>query len=99
MLDQFGDHLVEMKLRMEGLRLVQQALRELGTGDNRQGRNVIDRLFRIKLGALPAGPVENINDMAFDVEQAQFKNRKQTARARANDHGIGGNYFRHLKLQ
>ncbi len=89
-----------MELRMEGLRLVQQALRELGARDNRQGRNLIDLLFRIKLGSLPAGTVENIDDMALDIQQAKFKNRKQTARARANDHRIGGNYFRrHLKLQ
>ena len=70
MLDQLGDHLIEVKLRMKRLCLVQQTVRKLGTGDNRQGRNIIDRLFRIKLGALPPGAVKNINDMALDVEQA-----------------------------
>jgi hypothetical protein len=48
---------------------------------------------------LSPGAVKNINDVALDVEQAQFKNRKQTARTSTNDHGIGGNYVRHLKLQ
>ena len=88
-----------MKLRMERLCLVQQALGEFGASDNRQGRNVIDRLFRIKFGALPARTVKNIDDMALDIQEAQFKNCKQAARARGNDHGIGGNDFRHLKLQ
>ena len=99
MLDQFGDHLVEMKLRMEGLRLVQQALRELGASDNRQGRNVNKSAFPVKLRTLAAGPVKNVNDVAFYVQEAQFKNREQPARASANDHRIGGNNFGHLKLQ
>ena len=65
---------------MERLGLIQQALGELRAGDDRQAGNVVDRLFGIKLGALAARPVENVDDMALDIEQAEFENRKQTAR-------------------
>ena len=62
-------------------------------GDDRQGRNVVDRLFRIKLRALPAGAVQNVDDMALDVEQAKLENRKEPARPGANDHRVGGNHL------
>ena len=97
--DEFGDHLVKVKLRMKGLRLIHESLRELGTRDNRQGWNVIDRFFRVELRALAAGAIEYIDDMALDIQQAKFKNRKQAARPRPNDHRISGNNIRHLKLR
>ena len=58
--------------------------------------NVVDRLFRIKLGALPAELVEDVDEMRLDVEQAQFENGEQAARARADDQHIGFDRFAHL---
>src|SRR5262245_44729193 len=87
---ELGHHLVEMELRMERLDLFEQPGCELMPRDDRQCRNVIDRLFGVEFGALPARPVENINDVAFNVEQAEFENRKQAAWAATNNHRVGG---------
>ena len=80
---------------MERLDLLHQPMGQFGAGDDGQRRNVIDRLFRIKLGALAARPVENVDDMAFDVEKAQFENREQPAGAGANDDRIGRDHVGH----
>ena len=53
-----------------------------------QAGNVVDRLFRIELGALPARAVENVDQMAFEVEQAELEHGEQPARARADDDDI-----------
>ena len=44
-----------------------------------QRRNVVDRLFRIELGALAARPVENVDQVAFHVEAGRVRTR-QTGR-------------------
>src|SRR4051812_20911263 len=82
---ELGHHLVEMIFRLERLRLVEKAVRQLRTGNDRQRRNVIDRLFRVELGALSARPVENVHDMTFDIEKPQFEDREQAAGTRTHD--------------
>ena len=82
-------HLVEMELRMERLGLLHQPVGQLLAGDDGQAGNVVDRLFRIKLGALAARPVQNIDQMAFEVQQPQLEHREQADRAGSDDHDIG----------
>src|SRR5439155_6356096 len=81
-----GDHLIEVELRMEGLDLFEQPMSQLGASDHRHARNIVDRLLRIKLGALAAGAVENIDHLTLDIEKTELENRKQPAWPRANDH-------------
>src|SRR5262249_12878229 len=55
-----------------------------------------DRLFRIKLGALSADLVEDVDKVRLDVEQAKFEYREQADRARADDEDVGFNGLTHL---
>ena len=71
-----------MELRVERLDLLQQRVDQaLRAGEGNAG-NVVDRLLRIKLGALPADLVENVDEVRLHVEQAQLEHRKQADRAR-----------------
>ena len=58
--------------------------------------NVVDRLLRIEFGALAADLVEDVDQMRLHVEQAQFENGEQSARARANNQHIGFDRFAHV---
>ena len=82
-------HLAEMELRIEGLDLLHQLVHQLLAGDDGHARNVIDRLFRIKLGALAAGAVEDVHQMAFQIEQPQLEHGEQADGARADDGDVG----------
>ena len=81
-------HLVEMELRIERLDLLQQPVDQLLAGDDGQARNVIDRLFRIKLGALAARPVQDVDQMAFEIQQPQLEHGEQADGARADNGDI-----------
>jgi len=89
-------HLVEMEGRLEWLDLLHQRIRYALAGDERNSRDVVDRLFRIELGTLAADLVEDVDKMHFHIEQAQFENGKQPARARANDQHVGFDRFAHI---
>src|ERR1700677_4456120 len=78
-------HFIEMELRIERLHLFQKTVGEFLAGDNGKARNVVDGFFRIKLGALAARPIEDIHQMAFEVEQAQLEHREQADRAGADN--------------
>ena len=82
------DALVEMKLRSERLDLLHQTVGQLLAGDDRQRWHVVDRLLGIQLGALSAGPAENVDDMTFEIEQPEFEHCEQSARTRADDHDV-----------
>ena len=82
------DALAQMELRTERLDLRQQPVGQLLPGDDRQAGDVVDRLFRIKLGTLPAGLVEDVDDVRLDVEEAELEHRKQADRPGADDDGI-----------
>ncbi len=58
-------HLAEMELRIERLDLFHQPVGQFLAGDDGQAGNVVDRLFGIKLGALAARPVEDVDQMAL----------------------------------
>ena len=75
--------------RVERLDLFQQPVGQLLAGDDGQARNVVDRLFRIQLGALPARPVEDVDQVALQVQQPQLEHGEQADGAGADDHDIG----------
>ena len=78
-----------MKHRIKGRDLFHQPVGQLLTCADGKRRNVIDRLLRIKLGALPARHVQNIDKMAAQVEKPEFEHRKQAARAGPDNDDIG----------
>ena len=84
-----GGHLAEMKDGLERGDLLEQPVGQLLAGADRDARNVIDRLLRIKLGALPAGPVENVHDLGFQLGKAELEDGEQAHRARANNNYVG----------
>ncbi len=83
---------------MERLDLLHQRFREAMAGDEWNAGNVVDRLFRIELGALAADLVEDVDQMRLHVEQAQLKDGKQSARTRANNQHIGFDRFAHVRF-
>ncbi len=84
----FGDFLPEMEGGMEGLRLLHEPVYQfLGTADG-QRRNVVNRLVRIQLGALPTGLTQRIDDVRIDSEQAKFEDLEQSHGAGADDDGL-----------
>ena len=86
------------KVGAERLDLLHQRFGEALAGDEGNAGNVVDRLFRIELGALAADLVEDVDQMRLHVEQAQFEHGEQSARARANDQHIGFDRFAHYLL-
>ena len=79
----------EMECRLERLDLLQQPVGQFLAGDDRQTRNVVDRLLGIELGALPARPVEDVDQMAFEIEQPKLEHREQPDRACSDDGDVG----------
>ena len=83
-----------MELRLERRDLLHQVVGQPLPGDHREAGNVVDRLFRIELGALPARPVENVDHVAFEIEQPELEHGEQPHRAPADHHHIGRNLVR-----
>src|SRR5262249_6974615 len=69
-----GDHLAEMEDGLEWLDLLEQPVSQLLSGADWNAGDVIDGLFGIELGALPARLVENNEDTRF---QPRNPNQKQ----------------------
>ena len=82
-------HLAEMELRIERLDLLQQPVDQFLAGDDGKARNVVDRFFRIELGALAARPVEDVDQMAFEIEQPQLEHGEQADGAGADNDDVG----------
>ena len=80
-----GDFLAEMERGMERFCLLQQSVYQFLSTANRQGGNVVDRLVRIQLGALPADLGQGIDDVSADAEQAELEDLKYPNRAGADD--------------
>ncbi len=68
----------------EGLYLLEQSLGQLLAGADRDARDIVDRLVRVELGALPAGLTNGVNDLGFEPQEAEFEHLEQTARPGAN---------------
>ena len=77
-----------MEDRVEGGDLLHQAISQFLAGHDRQGRNIVDGLFGVKLGALATGSVKDVDEVSFQVEQAQLEYIEQAARPRTNDDDI-----------
>ena len=93
------DALAEYELGVKRLDLLHQRIGQALARHHRQARNVVDRLFRIELGALATRAVEDVDDMAFQVEKPQFEHREQPHRASADHDDIGDDFFcRHWLL-
>ena len=84
-----------MKRRPERLDLGQQRVTDALAGDVRDARNIVDRLLRIKLGALAADLVENIDHVRLHIEQAELKYCEQPAGPPTNDEDVGLDNFSH----
>ena len=78
-----------MKVGLNGLICSISASTSPCAGDLRDRRNVVDRLLGIKLGALAADLVEDVDEMALDVEQAELEHGEQADRAGADDEHVG----------
>ncbi len=89
-LRQAGDGMPEVKPRRERRGLLGEPLDQFGGVDSRIARDVVDRLFRIERGALPARRRQRIEHMAAHVEHAAFEHREQADRAGADDRDIAG---------
>jgi hypothetical protein len=74
-----------MERRAERLDLRHQLVGQLLSRDNGQGGNVIDRLFGIKLRALTAGPVQNVDQMRLHIQKAEFEDCEKPHRPRADN--------------
>jgi hypothetical protein len=85
-----------MEGRVERLDLLQQCVGDALAGDHGNAGNVVDRLFRIEFGALPADLVENVDQMRLHVQKTQFEHGKQPAGTRANNQHIGFDHFAHV---
>ncbi len=81
-----------MEFRRERRNLLHQVVDQPLPGDHRKPRNVVDGLFRIELGALPARPVEDVDEVAFEVEQSEFEHGEQP-HGPAPDHDHIGDDF------
>jgi hypothetical protein len=77
-----------MKRRAERLDLLHELIDQALRGNLRDRRNVVDRLLGIKLGALAAGLVENVDEVSLDVEQSKLEHGEQPDRACADDEHV-----------
>ena len=77
------------KVGLERLDLLHQGFGQAVAGDVGDAGNVVDRLFRIKLGALAADLVEDVDQVRLDIEQAELEHREQADRPRADDQNVG----------
>ena len=81
--------LAEVELRIERLDLLHQAVDQFLRAADRQRRDVVDRLVRIQLGALPARRRQRIEHMGLDAQQAELEHLEQAAGTGADDDDLG----------
>ncbi len=65
-------------------------------GDDRIAGNVVDRLLRIKLGALTADLGQDVDQVGLDIEQTELEHGEQADRAGADDDGVRLNDLAHV---
>ena len=78
-----------MKRRLERLDLFEQVVDQFLTAADRNAGNVINRLVRVELRALPSDDPHRIDDVRLDAQKTQFEYLEQTDRTRAHDQGLG----------
>src|SRR5581483_2445981 len=89
------DHFTEMESRAERLDLLHQLGDQALSGNERYRGNVVDRLLRIKLCALPTRLVENVDEMRLHVEKAKLEHGEQSDRARSDNNDVGFDRIAH----
>ena len=89
-----GHFLAKVQTGRERRDLLEQTLRELFAGANRHGRNIVDRLVRIQLRALPARAAQRIDHLGLQAQQPQLEHLEQADRPRADDDGVGRDRLR-----
>src|SRR4029078_8641591 len=82
-------HLAKIESGVERLDLLHQGVSQAVSGDERNTRDIVDGLFRVKLGALPADFVENIDEVGLDIEQTELEHGEQTHWPPSDDQNIG----------
>ena len=87
--------LAEREGGVEGRNLLHEIVDQVAGQNFGETRNVVNRLLRINLRKLAAGLGQGIYYVAAELEQAGFKNCKQTDRAGPDDADIGGNGVGH----
>ena len=87
-LGQLIDLLAEMVHRIERRGLLLQLLDQVGGIDRGIAGDVVDRLLGIQRGALPAGGLQRVDDVALHFQHAAFEHREQADRARADDRHV-----------
>ena len=80
--------LAEMHPGRKRLDLLQERLRQFLARAHRHGGNIVNRLVRVKLGALSTGIADRIDDLGLEAEQAEFEYLEQPARASPNDDNV-----------
>ena len=83
------DLLAQVIDRLEGRGLRLEPIDQLGGLDAGKARNVVDRLLGIERGALAAGIVEHVDDMAVQPHHAAFEDGEQAHGPRAYDDDVG----------
>ena len=77
--------------------MINGGVAEVVAGDDGQAGNVVYRLFRRKFGALPARAIQDVDQIALEIEQPQLENGEQADGACADDHNVclvGGSHGR-----
>src|SRR4029078_4487625 len=82
------EHPPEMEGRVERLELFEELVDEPFAGDHGIARDVVDRLLRIKLGALAARLVQDVDHRRLDVEEPELKDGKEADRSGADNHDV-----------
>src|SRR5579863_5211197 len=82
------DGVAQMEHRGKGRGLFDQPLDQFGGADSRIARDVVDRLFRIERGALPARRRQSVENPAADLEHAAFEHGKEPHWSPADDRDI-----------
>ncbi len=82
------DHAVEGEFGLERMDLLHQLVDQALRRDRGPAWNVVDRLFRVELGALPAGAIENVDEMAFHVEEAELEHGEQADRPCSDNENV-----------
>ncbi len=83
----FG-HFLEVELRGEGRDLFEQAGGQVVACDDRPSGDVVDGFFGVKLRALAARFIEDVDEGAFHIQQAKFEGAEKAAGACADYENI-----------
>ena len=78
-----------MKLRFERRHLFHQPVGQFLTCDDGKAGNVVDGLFGIKLCALTAWSIQDVDQLRLKVQESQLEHREKPDRACSDDDDIG----------